>query len=217
MPRANRYFVPGLVWHITHRCHKREFLLKFVRDRKNWINWLWEAKKRYGLRVLNYAVTSNHIHLLVYSSNNKEIIPKSIQLVAGKTAQQYNERKNRKGAFWQDRYHATAVDTDEYLVRCLMYIDLNMVRAGVVDHPKQWPHGGYHEIVTPPDRYRLVDRKKLLDLLRLNDDGTLCEAYGSWLNEALKAKTNKRDGNWTNTIAVGSEPFIKEIKGKLAL
>ncbi|MGA7877407.1 MAG: transposase [Desulfoferrobacter sp.] len=128
MPRANRYFVPGLVWHITHRCHKREFLLKFVRDRKNWINWLWEAKKRYGLQVLNYAVTSNHIHLLVYSSNNKEIIPKSIQLVAGKTAQQYNERKNRKGAFWQDRYHATAVDTDEYLVRCLMYIDLHPVK-----------------------------------------------------------------------------------------
>ena len=30
MPRANRYFLPGHVWHITHRCHKKEFLLKFA-------------------------------------------------------------------------------------------------------------------------------------------------------------------------------------------
>jgi len=36
MPRANRYFIPGHVWHITHRCHRSEFLLKFTRDRKRW-------------------------------------------------------------------------------------------------------------------------------------------------------------------------------------
>ncbi|CAB1080953.1 Transposase and inactivated derivatives [Olavius algarvensis Delta 1 endosymbiont] len=58
-------------------------------------------------------------------------------LIAGRTAQQYNQRKKRKGAFWQDRYHATAIETGEHLLRCLVYIDLNMVRAGVVDHPWQ--------------------------------------------------------------------------------
>lgn len=61
MPRANRYFLPGYVWHVTHRCHKKEFLLKFHKDRMNWIRWLFEAKKRYGLCVLNYIVTSKHI------------------------------------------------------------------------------------------------------------------------------------------------------------
>jgi putative transposase len=65
MPRANRYHVPGRIWHITHRCRKKEFLLKFIRDRRGWVHWLFEAKKRYGLFVLNYMVTSNHIHLLV--------------------------------------------------------------------------------------------------------------------------------------------------------
>ena len=60
MARANRHYLPGnLIWHITHRCHKREFLLKFVRDRRTWLRWLFEAKKRYGLCVLNYMVTSN--------------------------------------------------------------------------------------------------------------------------------------------------------------
>ncbi len=59
MPRANQYFSPSFLWHITHRCHKKEFLLKFARDREC---WLFEAKRRYGLCVLNYVVTSNPIH-----------------------------------------------------------------------------------------------------------------------------------------------------------
>jgi putative transposase len=44
-----------------------------------------------------------------------------MQLVAGRTAQEYNRRKQRKGAFWEDRYHATAVDTDAHLVQCLAH------------------------------------------------------------------------------------------------
>ncbi|MFT5110852.1 MAG: putative transposase [Parasphingorhabdus sp.] len=90
MPRANRYFLPGHIWHITHRCHKKEFLLKFSRDRARWIAWLFEAKKRYGLCVLNYVVTSNHIHLLV-KDTGKNAIPRSLQLIAGRTAQEYNK------------------------------------------------------------------------------------------------------------------------------
>ena len=81
MPRANRHFLPGHVWHITHRCHKKDFLLKFARDRDCWRHWLFEAKKRYGLCVLNYIVTSNHIHLLVRDRGQGEIA-RSMQLVA---------------------------------------------------------------------------------------------------------------------------------------
>jgi len=66
MPLANRHFLPGYIWHITHRCHQKEFLLKFARDRKRWLHWLFEAKKHYVLSVLNYTVTSNHIHPLVH-------------------------------------------------------------------------------------------------------------------------------------------------------
>jgi hypothetical protein len=51
--RANRHFVPGQVWHLTHRCHKREFLLKFGKDSHRWLQWLYKAKKRYGLVILN--------------------------------------------------------------------------------------------------------------------------------------------------------------------
>lgn len=115
MARANRHYLPGYVWHITHRCcHKREYLLKFEKDKKRWLHWLYESKKRYGLVILNYVVTSNHIHLLVFDSK-KDVIPKSIQLIAGRIGREYNLRKNRKGAFWDDRYHATAVESGDHL------------------------------------------------------------------------------------------------------
>lgn len=78
----------------------------------------------------------------------------SMQLAASRTGQEFNQRKLRQGAFWEDRYHATAVDSDEHLHRCLAYIDLNMVSAGVVGHPRAWPHGGYCEIQNPPRALR---------------------------------------------------------------
>ena len=109
MARANRHFISGYIWHITHRCHKKEFLLKLVRDKQKWKYWLFQSKKRYELSILNYMVTSNHIHLIVTDNdNNNETIPKSIQLIAGRTGQEYNQRKKRKGAFWEDRYHAVS-------------------------------------------------------------------------------------------------------------
>jgi putative transposase len=68
----------------------------------------------------------------VYGKDSSETIPKSVHVLAGRTGQQYNQRKNRKGAFGEDRYHATAIEAGEHLLRCIVYVDLNMVRAGVV-------------------------------------------------------------------------------------
>ena len=79
MARAKRHYIPGQIWHLTHRCHKREFLLKLVMDRRKWVQWLFEAKTRYGLVILNYAVTSNHIHLLVLDEKGRDVIPDSIK------------------------------------------------------------------------------------------------------------------------------------------
>ncbi|ODS33041.1 MAG: hypothetical protein SCARUB_01803 [Candidatus Scalindua rubra] len=214
MARANRHYIPNYVWHITHRCHKKEFLLKFSKDRKRWIHWLFEAKKRFGLRILNYAVTSNHIHLLVIDSD-REVIPKSIQLVAGRTAQEFNQRKNRKGAFWEDRYHATAIETDKHLIRCLVYIDLNMVRAGVVKHPSEWPMSGYNEIQDPPDRYTLIDLKGLMELCGMSDKEQLRNEYKQWTEDIIRNNDCTRESCWTESIAVGSMSFVEETKLKL--
>jgi len=58
-------------------------------------------------------VTCNHVHLLVVDAGDRSVIPNSMKLVAGRTGQEYNLRKDRRGAFWEDRYHATAVESGD--------------------------------------------------------------------------------------------------------
>ena len=215
MARANRHFISGYAWHITHRCHKKEFLLKLVKDRERLLYWFFQAKKRYGLCILNYIITSNHFHLLVYDKGrNPDHIPKSIQLIAGRTGQEYNQRKNRKGAFWEDRYHATAVQNDSHLIQCINYIDMNMVRAGVVDHPEAWKQSGYNEIQNPRKRYGLINYDYLMKLLSFSEYDSLKAAHNQWVENAL-TQTNKKDQVWTKSIAVGDKQFIEKTKALL--
>lgn len=181
------------------------------------MQWLFEAKRRYGLVILNYTVTSNHIHLLVLDEEGRDVIPQSIKLVAGRTAQEYNLRKNRKGAFWEDRYHATAVESKDHLLRCLVYIDLNMVRTGVVSHPSEWPFGGYNEIQTPRRKSVLIAYKKLAESAGFEAYDTFRKAHKEFVNESLANGTNNRQIQWTESIAVGSHSFIGIIKDKLGI
>lgn len=216
MARANRHHILGQVWHITHRCHKKEFLLKFAKDRQRWRYWLFEAKKRFGLQVLNYTVTSNHIHLLVVD-NHIDTIPRSLQLIAGRTAQEFNHRKGRNGAFWEDRYHATAIDHDEHLLRCLVYMDLNMVRAGVVCHPSEWDMNGYNEIQKPPIRYGVIDHQELQRLCGIPDQEKFKEEYRQWVGAALTGGSIERESCWTESVAVGHRKYIEEVKARLGI
>ena len=220
MARATRHYLPGHIWHITHRCHKKEALLKFMRDRRRWLQWLFKAKKRYRLVVLNYMLTSNHIHLLVVDDGHREVIPQSLQLVAGRTAQEYNLRKNRTGAFWEDRYHATAIESGEHLLRCIVYIDLNMVRAGVVQHPSEWVYSGYSEIQKPRYKCSLIDHERLRTLAGFDSHDKFRTAHRRWVYDALIDGSHKRESLWTESIAVGSEQFVektKEVLGKQAM
>src|SRR4030066_1602761 len=217
MARANRHYLPGYVWHITHRCHKREFLLKFSRDQRRWLQWLFEAKKRLGTSILNYAVTSNHIPLVIRDVKGEEVIPQTMQLIAGRTGQEYNQRKGRKGAFWEDRYHATAVEEDSHLIQCLVYIDLNMVRAGVVNHPSEWSFCGYNEIQNPRQRYSIIDREGLMELFDTKSMDELRKTYRGFVEEALQKQGRERDARWRESIAVGNGGFVRETEERLGI
>ena len=61
-------------------------------------------------------------------------------------ARYYNRRHNRRGYFWGDRFKSVIVEKGETLINCLAYIDLNPLRAGLVDHPEEyrWNSLGYH-------------------------------------------------------------------------
>ena len=162
-------------------------------------------------------VTSNHIHLLALNGVERDTIPRSIQLIAGRTGQEYNQRKNRNGAFWEDRYHATAVQTNEHLIKCITYIDLNMVRAGVAKHPQEWIHSGYNEIQRPRQRYGIIDFKNLMALLQIENSADLKEAHREQIEEALKKSKVVRESKWTQSIAVGDKSFLDQIKDRLGI
>jgi REP element-mobilizing transposase RayT len=179
------------------------------------MHWLFEARKRYGLCILNFTVTSNHVHLLVFDSGDKKALPRSIQLIASRTAQEFNQRKNRNGAFWQDRYHATAVENGEHLRQCLVYIDMNMVRAGVVSHPSKWEFCGYNEIQEPRQRYSLIDHSRLHAVAGSGSGEHFRSSHMAWIDEALKANAHQRESRWTESIAVGSRVFIVKLKEEL--
>lgn len=177
------------------------------------------AQRRYDLCVLNYMITSNHVHLVLYAKRDGDpyVIARSLQLAAGQVGREYNARKGRGGAFWEDRYHATAIETGEHFTNCLTYVDLNMVRARVVSDPSDWPYGAYHELQKPRARFRaqLVDWDALLQLLNIRDIEALRRARRMWIEDAIRREALKRDPRWTESLAVGSKAFVDETARRL--
>jgi putative transposase len=215
MPRASRHYAPGYTWHITHRCHKREFLLGNSHDRDLWRRWLFEARKRFGLCVLNYMITRNHIHLLVIDTGDG-VISKSMQLAAARVGQEYNARNNRSGAFWEDRYHATAVDSQGYLLQCMLYIDLNMVRTGLIRHPSEWEQCGFSEIMSSRQRYRIIDSNYLVASCGFQDKERFVAEYRMLIEKACASESFRlRDWRWSEAVAIGRRTFLEGVQAKL--
>jgi len=210
VPRANRYFVPGKFYHLTHRCHDREFLLKFIRDRSAYRQLLWSSLREFPVTVLGYCITSNHTHLLARSESDVAI-SHWMQTIEGQFAQSYNRRKGRSGAFWSDRYHCTMIEEGPHLWNAMVYIDLNMVRDGVVRHPAQWPWCSYSEWLGSRRRYGVVDQIESLRVL----GGVSLEEFRANYEVLIQGRLAKdalmREPHWTESIAVGSRAFVEAI------
>lgn len=214
MPRAHRHIQSGYTYHVTHRCHDRTFLLKFARDRQLYRKWLLKGLKIYQVQMLTYCITSNHVHLLVRSAI-KEDLSRFMQYVQGSFALAYNKRKKRTGAFWSDRYHASMIEDGEHLWRCLRYIDLNMVRARVVQHPREWEWTGWGELMGDRKRNRVLDVDLLVSLLNIGDIHRLREQYIHIVNQTLSAGHPGREPWWSESVAVGSSIFVEKIQRDL--
>ena len=114
MRRANQFNHGGGIFHVTHRCHNRAFLLKFARDRDAYREMLRRQLEQFEVWLLDYCLTSNHVHLLLDAEDRLQISA-LIRNVAGEFARAYNRRKGRMNAFWGDNFHATLVEEGRYL------------------------------------------------------------------------------------------------------
>jgi putative transposase len=102
--------LPGYAYHLTHRCHDREWLLKRAVDRTEYRRRLRAALCGSGVSLLGYCITSNHVHLLAVA-DEPEVVPAFMQRVQGEFAEWYNRRRARSGAFWNGRYGCTMVES----------------------------------------------------------------------------------------------------------
>ena len=211
MPRANRYFLPGKLYHLTHRCHDRQFLFKFAKDRNRYRQIMWESLDHFAVEVFSYCLTSNHTHFLV-RSEEPGLISQWMQEVEGQFAQAYNRRKKRSGSFWEDRYHCTMIEPGQHLSKCMVYIELNMVRAGVVGHPEQWPWCSYQEWMGRRRRYVLTNQQACLGIFGNPDLKTFQENYRRLIDETISQDKCRREPAWTESIAVGSKEFVGAIE-----
>ncbi len=214
MPRANRCILPGEIYHLTHRCHDKKFLLRFGLDRTEYCSRLRECVRVHNVSLLDYCVTCNHTHLLA-ASNTPGDLSRMMQQLEGEFAAYYNRRKNHSGSYWGDRFHCTMVEDGVHLWNCLRYIDLNMVRAGAVSHPREWIWGGYQELMGLRERFRLLDVGRLLDLLGTPDLAVFRELHSARIAMAIQERQLHRESHWTEAVAVGSEWYVRKITERL--
>ena len=142
MARLPRYYIKDQPQHIIQRGNNREPIFAANEDYLFYIECLQEAAKRHDLSIHAFVLMTNHVHLLA-SPQSVDSIPKTLQSVGRRYVQYFNHSYKRTGTLWEGRYKATVIDSDKYLLTCMRYIELNPVRAGMVEHPRDYNWSSY--------------------------------------------------------------------------
>ncbi len=142
MARLPRYFAPDQPQHIIQRGVNRSATFVEASDYLCYLEALHKAATQYGCKIHAYVLMTNHVHLLLTPSLEKSI-PLTLQSIGRKYVQYFNYCYQRTGTLWEGRYRATVIDTEAYLLTCYRYIELNPVRAQMVEHPRDYPWSSY--------------------------------------------------------------------------
>ena len=133
MPRLPRYVLPGHPQHVIQRGNNHCPIFIADEDYRLFRHYLQEASRRHGFQIHAYVLMTNHIHLLA-TPEKEDSIARSMQSVGRRYVQYFNATYRRTGTLWEGRYKATLIDTDNYFFTCSCYIELNPVRANMVNH-----------------------------------------------------------------------------------
>jgi putative transposase len=209
MARLGRYFVRDQPLHVIQRGNNRNAVFFDEGDFARYRDWLIAAAEANGLAVHAYVLMTNHVHLLATPAS-AESLPRTMQTLGRRYVRAVNARTGRTGTLWEGRYRAAPIDTEEYFIACCRYIDLNPVRAHMVEHPRQYRWSSYrahgegaddalavfHPILRRLGRSLVERQKAYRSLIR--------EELDAGFVESLRAATN---GGW----ALGDDRFLKQI------
>ena len=134
MPRRPRTHLAGFPLHIVQRGHNRGACFFCEEDYLAYREWLAEAVKTTGCLLHAYVQMTNHVHLLLTPPEPAAVSRLMISL--GRRYVHYiNKTYRRTGTLWDSRYKSSLVHAEPYLLLCQRYIELNPVRAAMVDDP----------------------------------------------------------------------------------
>ncbi|SFN09215.1 putative transposase [Formivibrio citricus] len=142
MARLPRFVLPGHPQHVMVRGNNREPIFSAEEDYRFYLGKLQDAAKLHQCDIHAYVLMTNHVHLLV-TAHMEDGISKMIQRVGRYYVQYFNYLYQRTGTLWEGRYKASLIDGDAYALTCYRYIEMNPVRAGMVDHPADYPWSSY--------------------------------------------------------------------------
>lgn len=143
MPRKPRFYLPGVPAHIVQRGNCRQAVFYAENDYRAYLRWLAEGAEKHGCQVHAYVLMTNHVHILVTPQT-----PTAISLLVQYLGRYYvtyiNRTYGKTGSLWEGRHKGCVIDSEQYLLACMRYIELNPVRAGMVDKPGDYEWSSYH-------------------------------------------------------------------------
>ena len=142
MPRRPRVHLDRVPLHIVQRGHNREPCFFGEEDYQSYLRWLGEALGEAQCALHAYVLMTNHVHLLL-TPKKAEAVPRLIISLGRRYVQYINRSYRRTGTLWDSRYKSSLVQADTYLLLCQRYIELNPVRAAMVDDPAHYRWTSY--------------------------------------------------------------------------
>jgi len=142
MARKPRFHLPGVPQHVIQRGNNREPCFFAEDDYLRYKEDLFESACHNHAVIHAYVLMTNHVHILV-TPGNEFSIPLMMQDLGRKYVRYINHRYQRSGTLWEGRYKASLVDSQAYLLSCMRYIEMNPVRAGMVETPSEYRWSSY--------------------------------------------------------------------------
>ena len=181
MPRAARVVVPDMALHVTQRGHNRGPCFFRDVDFETYLRLLAYFSRRHACTVHAYCLMTNHVHLLI-TPRAEDSCAQMMKSLGQLYTQRVNKERARSGSLWEGRFHSCPVATERYALACYRYIELNPVRAGMVNHARDYRWSSYranaegevdgvtepHPAYPGPSDYRSVFESELEDNL-VND------------------------------------------------
>lgn len=204
MARLARITIPGVAHHVTQRGNRSMEVFFSEDDYRAYLELLAEYGAKAGTAVWAYCLMPNHIHLILVPSHD-DGLRAALGEVHRRYARRINAREEWSGHLWQERFHSYPMDED-HLVAGARYVELNPVRAGLVERPEDWRWSSAKAHLSG-EKGGLVDVAPLLE--RIPDWAAFLEA-GTDQRTLETIRHHTRTGH-----PLGSKGFLDKLEGIL--